>query len=99
MLVGATTAALDKIREETEMQPVCDKLFGPKDDLFNTSCTKFTSTEKATILRYCQRADVRHPKGYGDCGLVIVLAHQCPNNSIPVLHGVHNDWYGIFPRS
>jgi hypothetical protein len=99
MLVGATTAAIDKIREETEMQPVCDKVFRPRDDLFNTACNNFTPAEKATILRYCQKADAQHPKGYGNCGLVVVLAHQCPNNSIALLHCVNDDWYGIFPRN
>jgi hypothetical protein len=44
-------------------------------------------------------ASQRHPRGFGDCGLVIVLYHQCPNNSLAVLHASSGNWEPLFPRS
>lgn len=32
------------------------------------------------------------------CGFVIVFAHTCPNNSIPILHVSHTKWQGLFRR-
>ncbi len=34
----------------------------------------------------------------GDCGFVIVLAHKCPNNTIPILHARRAGWEGLFRR-
>ena len=55
-------------------------------------------SEKDALLEYCKRADRKYPRGYGDCGFVLVLAHKTPNNSIPVLHANNVRWKGLFPR-
>lgn len=99
MLVAATSTALKRISEETEMEPVCGTTLHGRDDLFSTGCKHFTDAEKATLLEYCKRAGPSNPKGFGECGLVVVLAHRCPNNSIPVLHANHKKWRGLFPRN
>ena len=42
------------------------------------------------------------PLGYGNQGLLLTFPRNCPNNSLPILHGSgrgDNKWYPIFPRS
>lgn len=38
--------------------------------------------------------------GFHGCGLSVVLSHNCPNNSLPILwyHPDHYDYLGLFPR-
>ena len=98
ILVAATEEALERIANETEMEPVCATTLRRKDDVFHADCAYFTQGEKNTILNYCTRADPRQPKGYGDTGLLVVLAHRTPNNSLPILHATHDEWQGLFPR-
>lgn len=98
MLVAATSVALKRISDETEMQPLCGTKLRLADNIFASECTFFTDVEKIKLLEYCRRADTKNPKGFGDCGLLVVLAHRCPNNSIPVLHSNHSKWQGLFPR-
>jgi hypothetical protein len=98
MLVAATEAALARIADETEMEPVCATMLNLRDDIFHTDCAHFSQGEKNTLLTYCTRADPRRPKGYGDSGLLVVLAHQTPNNTIPILHATQGEWQGLFPR-
>ena len=98
MLIAATEAALARIADETEMEPVCATVLSRKDDIFHADCAHFTQGEKNTTLNYCTRADPRRPKGYGNSGLLVVLAHQTPNNTIPILHVTQNEWQGLFPR-
>ena len=69
------------------------------DNVFGTECEHFSGGEKDTLLRYCRRANHKYPRGYGDCGFVLVLAHKTPNNSIAVLHAHHQTWVGLFPRA
>lgn len=43
----------------------------------------------------------RTPLGYGDQGLLIVFPENCPNNSLPILHGTskgERPWKPLFPR-
>jgi hypothetical protein len=98
MLVAATSVALARIADETEMEPLCGTTFHPGDNIFSAACQHFTESEKAMLLEYCRRADRSDPKGFRQCGLVVVLAHRCPNNSIPVLHATNGAWQGLFPR-
>jgi len=97
-LVAATDDAVDKIRDETEMEPHCHKLLTNKDNFFHASCTHFSNNEKTAAMRYCQIADRQRPKGFGDRGLLLVFAHRSPNNSIPILHNDNNRWSSLFPR-
>lgn len=98
MLVAATSVALERITNETDMEPLCGTTLPPSANIFSPTCRHFADKEKLGLLEYCKRADRTNPKGHRDCGLVVVLAHRCPNNSIPVLHANHNDWQGLFPR-
>lgn len=98
LLVGATSNAIDRIRDNTGMHPMCGDILGPRHSIVDGACTYFTAQEKATVRQYCKRADAKNPDGFGGCGLLYVLAHRCPNNSLPILHARHDRWRGLFPR-
>lgn len=98
LLLAATNNAINRIRQGTDMEPHCFQILDNRDNLFHSSCRHYTNTEKAQILNYCNRADKKNPRGYGDCGLMIVFSHQCPNNSISILHAKNGKWSGLFPR-
>ena len=98
LLVAATTTALENIAENTALEPVCCETLDVSENIFGAACKHFSSAEKATLLQYCELADKKNPKGFRDSGLVVVLAHRCPNNVIPVLHAHHKVWQGLFPR-
>jgi hypothetical protein len=83
---------------ETNMVVVPDQILAETENVFSAFCDCFNDNEKETILRYCRRVDNRQPKGFGECGLVIVFAHNCPNNSIPILHKITHNWEGLFRR-
>lgn len=68
------------------------------DDIFSPTCGHFTQDEKNALLKYCRLADDENPRGWRDCGFVIVFAHRCPDNSIPVLHARNPAWDGLFER-
>jgi hypothetical protein len=99
MLVAATDLALARIADETTMEPICATRLSQKDNIFHADCLHFSQGEKNTILNYCIRADPTRPKGYGESGLLVVLAHQTPNNSVPILHAMSDAWQGLFPRN
>jgi len=98
MLIAATEDAIARITDETEMEPVCATTLSHKDNLFHDDCRHFTQGEKNTILNYCRRADQHQPRGFGNSGLLVVLAHRTPNNTIPILHATRDEWQGLFPR-
>ena len=98
MLVAATEDALARIADETGMDPICATTLRKKDGIFHADCVHFTQGEKNTILNYCTKADPREPRGFGKTGLLVVLAHRTPNNSIPILHTASEGWQGLFPR-
>lgn len=98
MLVAATERAQDVITSETDLRLHSSRLLDSTDDIFSTSCKHFNRSEKATIEAYCAKADKRLPKGRGECGLLLVLAHKAPNNTIPILHKKTKNWNGLFRR-
>lgn len=98
MTVAAYTVGLEKIRKETSMVPMCHRELKLRDSLFNDSCKHFDHGEKGKLLTYCKKASRSNPRGFGNCGLLIVLAHQCPNNSIAILHNDSDAWMPLFPR-
>ena len=65
---------------------------------FLIQCKHFTKADRTKLIRYGEIADKRCPKGFGDCGFVVVFQHRPPNNSIPILHADHSKWTGLFPR-
>jgi hypothetical protein len=97
--VGAFRMGSERIRRETRMQLLTHRSLGYQDSLFHDGCAHFTAHEKNRILHYCKIASSAHPRGFGDCGLVIVLYHQCPNNSLAVLHASSQAWEPLFPRN
>lgn len=98
ILVAASISARKRIEEETELTVNSSIELTDRENIFSPNCNHFTSEEKEILLKYCRRADGRQPKGFGDCGFVIVFAHNCPNNSIPILHARHQKWEGLFRR-
>jgi hypothetical protein len=98
VLVACTATARARIQSQTDLVPASFNVLNDGDNVFAEQCRHFTSAEKSSILRYCERADRRRPKGWGECGLLLVFAHTCPNNSIPILHATTNSWEGIFRR-
>lgn len=98
LLVRASVDAMKRIRTETSMEVVSYVALTEADNIFSSSCRFFDEEEKKSILKYCKKANARTPKGYGECGFVVVFYHRCPNNSIPILHACNHQWEGLFPR-
>lgn len=98
LMVAATTNALTRIVDETEVEPVCSNILHNRDNIFHIDCSHFTKSEKESLLTYCEIAHAPQPKGFGDSGLLLVFAHRCPNNTIPILHANTHQWQGLFPR-
>lgn len=99
VLVAAATHVNRLITDETGIRVICDVYLHESDNIFSDTCTRFSVEDKRAIRTYCRRADNASPNGYGNCGLLVVFAHDCPNNSIPILHKVSPTWNGIFPRT
>lgn len=98
ILVAASIDAREKINQETGLTAYPYIELNSGDNLFSRDCRCFLDTEKQIILEYCRRANRQNPKGRGECGFVIIFAHTCPNNSIPILHAHHPNWHGLFRR-
>ena len=99
VLTAATRDALARlIQLPTLSEILVDYIAERSDNVFSAANTEFTNSEKERLLQYCQIADARRPKGFGECGLTIVLSHKTPNNSLPILHANKKDWRGLFPR-
>lgn len=100
MVVAATVKAQEEIRTNTDLKVMSHYNLIGGDNLFSDDCGHFTENEKNTVLSYCTEHFPAKPKGYGDCGLLFVLQHDCPNNSIPILHSYNKDkWAPLFPRT
>ncbi len=98
MLIATTTRAQSKIATETQLILHSEIVLNGTDDIFSGACKSFSRSEKDVLLNYCQRASPQEPKGRGACGLIVVLAHKAPNNSIAVLHKNNRQWNGLFRR-
>lgn len=98
VLVAVSASARTRIGLETSLTVVPHNVLGDADNIFHNRCVHFSAAEKTTIKRYCRRADAIAPSGYGGRGFVIVFCHNCPNNSIPILHAFNNNWEGLFRR-
>lgn len=98
VVVAAARIARTKIKEETEMRLVAGHDLNGSDDIFSEQCVHFDHADKSRLLYHGKKADPKRPKGFGDCGFVVVFQHRCPNNSIPILHASHAKWVGLFPR-
>lgn len=98
IVVAASHAARDKISRETAITLVPAHQLNEGDNLFSDRCTHFSDPERNKLLRYGKMADGQNPKGFGECGLLVVFQHRAPNNTIPILHADHARWTGLFPR-
>lgn len=98
LLVAAVQEAVTRIGSETPLRVRPFRRLRAEDNFFAPECAQFSEPEKRAILSYCRRADPTRPRGYGDCGLLVVMAHRCPNNSIPILHGRSQQFKGLFLR-
>jgi|SRR6185437_11067109 len=98
IVVAASKRARERILAETSLRPLPAHEFRECDNIFSDECSHFTAEDRKALLRYCRRADKRIPRGFGDCGLLVVFQHRPPNNSIPILHANNGRWIGLFPR-
>jgi hypothetical protein len=98
ILVAASKTARRKISDETGICPVPAHELHESDNVFSEHCKHFTQPDRVRLQHYGEIANKRHPKGFGECGYVVVFQHRPPNNSIPILHANHSKWIGLFPR-
>ncbi|WP_428248400.1 phosphoribosyltransferase-like protein [Ferrovibrio sp.] len=98
VLTAVTQTALAAINANTELEVVAQYVIDHSGNVFHDDCKFLTAAEKKKLLAYCQMADAKNPQGYGNCGLLLVLSHKTPNNTIPVIYCHHDGWQGIFPR-
>lgn len=98
VVVAAIEDGRKRVGKETSLTCVPGQELTDHDNFFADKCGAFSKAEKAAILRYCERAHRREPKGYGGCGLVVVFQHRSPNNTLPIFYVEHNRWSGLFPR-
>ena len=98
VVVAACVDGVSRVREQTDLQVVPHHSITKADNIFATRCRTFSPSDKTALLRYCTKADNVNPKGKWDCGLLVVFAHTCPNNSISVLHAANSHWEGLFRR-
>lgn len=99
VLTAATTIAVKRIKDETGVEVIVKLEISKSENVFADTAHRFDENEKTALLKYCTRVDAQHPRGYGECGLLYVLSHKTPNNSIPILHVNHDSWVGLFPRN
>ncbi len=98
IVVAASKAARKRIEKETAISLLPAHDLHESDNVFSESCRHFTRVDRVKLIHYGKIADKKSPKGFGDCGLVVVFQHRTPNNSIPILHADHSRWTGLFPR-
>ncbi len=98
-LAAATSSAMSRLETLEEISVKAEMVLGPETNVFSDENTSFRASEKEELLLYCRKADRKRPKGWGDCGLLLVISTKTPNNSIPILHTSSRKWNGIFPRS
>lgn len=98
ILTAATQTALNAIASNTELKVIAQHVIDDTGNVFHNNCTFLTAAEKTKLRTYCKKADAKNPKGFGDCGLLLVLSHKTPNNTIPIIHVHHTRWQGLFPR-
>jgi hypothetical protein len=98
-LAAATSRALERLGGVEDLEIRVGRRLEPCENVFSDECNAFANNEKAAVLHYCETADPRCPRGWGDCGLLLVISRKTPNNSVPILHvDVRRRWKGLFPR-
>ena len=72
------------------------------DDLGFWDSTSQKSKAKSLLTDLGVKVDRKRPFGYSDQGLLLTFYRNCPNNSLPILHGNGrgaSSWNPIFPRT
>ena len=96
---------LEAIGPNAELE-VCEVLeptqfaFGQSTGFWDSEDEK--ARARALFVEIGARVQRRTPLGYGDQGLLLTFARNCPNNSLPILHATgrgERKWSPIFPRS
>lgn len=98
VLYAVTTLAFQAIQSADGIQMHAASILSADANIFDETNVKFTVAEKIKIENYCKKIDPRNPRGYNSGGLLIVLSHKTPNNSIPMLHHTTKNWKPLFPR-
>ena len=98
LLAAVTATAMEELSRLADLSVLASRVLPKTANVLLPGNPDFTKPEKDTILTYCKLADRRSPKGWGDCGLLFVLSHKTPNNSLPILHAITGKWTGLFPR-
>jgi hypothetical protein len=96
---GGVDQGIRRIERDTPLIVYPYRRLRAHHDVFAAACTHFTTAEKRRILSYCEKADPDAPRGYGNCGTAVVMAHGGPNDSLPILHSRKRGFRGLFPRS
>lgn len=98
LLSVATQDAIDLIKSSTRLEVQAKLFLDESDNIFHKKCRYFNDAEKEAILSYCKKIDNKFPRGFNDCGLLIVIYYKTPNNTIPIIHKDHKKWMSVFPR-
>jgi hypothetical protein len=99
ILTAATQQAVERILTLDDLDELLvAQVLGTEANVFSEDNLQFTAAERAIILPYCVLSDPRNPTGFGSCGLLFVLSHKTPNNTLPILHANKATWRGLFPR-
>jgi hypothetical protein len=99
LVVAAREQGVEFIRRQTGLPVQSAVRLNDSDNIFSDACIHFTNAEKEIFKRYCKKANRKEPAGFGECGLLVVFSHRCPNDSVAALHACHRRWYGLFPRN
>jgi len=98
VLIAASRIARNKITDETSICLMPAHELHEGHNVFSDRCGYFSTHDRARLLHYGKIADNNRPRGFGDCGFVVVFQHRTPNDSIPILHADHSQWIALFPR-
>jgi hypothetical protein len=99
LLTALTEDAEHNIQSNTELEVRAPLRLGKAENIFAAECDRFDDDERQVLEDYGKIAWPAFPKGFGDCGLTLILSHKTPNNTIPILHANNRQWEGPFPRN
>ena len=96
---------LEKLMKNADLE-VCETLgeqhvaFGGTVGFWETEAER--DLAKALVSKLGARIDKNRPLGYGEQALLVTFSRNCPNNTVPILHGTRrglNSWRPLFRRS
>jgi hypothetical protein len=99
LLTALTNDAELNITRNTDLDVRAPLKLEKAANIFADECDLFNDDERQVLENYGKIAWTAFPKGFGDCGLTLILSHKTPNNTIPILHANHVNWKGPFPRN